>query len=331
MTASASLPDDELVRLARGGQRDAFAVLYHRYVRQVHDLAATGSPDATAAEKTTVGVFCDLLRHLHEIPADGVAATLEHHTKRRTRGHTRGTRVPTLTVGTVDGMWREIDRRWPSGDAPRRDMDTIVPITAGALVAVLFLGTLASTTRRSGVGDPDRSFEAVHLQEEPELFPTIPGPGVTAAEESTPDREATVALPTAEPTLAPSEPPSETATPVEQETEPAPTEEPDAAPEVTINSPDDGATLTSDGRDDAGAYATVTVDGVAVDDRDGPDALTYSWGSSIDGPLADAPTATVRLHVPDSELTATHVLTFSATDSAGNSRATSVTVVVTRV
>lgn len=332
MTASASSSDDELVRLARAGQRDAFAVLYHRYVRSVHALVASGSPDATAAENTTVAVFSDLLRHIHEIPPGRVAQALEQHATRRIRGHTAGAGIPPLTVGGLDRMWRELDRRWPTGDPPPRDVGTMVPITAGALAAVLVLGALASTPRRSGVPDPNRTLEAVAMRTEvtPGLLPGLPRPEVTAAD-TDPEPEPTLAVPApepspeqtvAEPTAEPTESPT---------TEPPPTEEPDTAPEVTIHSPSDGSTRMSEGEDEGGAYATFTLDGAAVDDRDTPDALVYSWTSSIDGPLASAPTATVRLHVPDGELTASHILTFSATDTAGNTASTSVHVVVTRV
>lgn len=332
MTPPATLSDDELVRLARSGQRNAFAVLYHRYVAQVHALVGAGSTDAASTEATTVAVFCDLLRHVSEMDPGRVPETLEHHAIRRIRGHSLRARAPSLTVGGVDRMWREIDRRWPSGDEPRRDVGNIVPITAGALVAVLFLGALGSTSRRGGVPDPHRSFQAAAVPdgvgEDPGLLPGLPGPLVTPADDDTADGVATVTLPsepaseapTAEPTVAPG-----------AEPEPSPTEQPDAAPEVTITSPSDGSTLRSDGQDDAGSYATVVVEGVAVDDHDPADALTYGWASSIDGPLAGAPAATVRLYVPDGQLTATHVLTFSVTDTAGNSASRSVTVVVTRV
>lgn len=332
MTSPASLPDVELVRLARAGQRNAFAVLYHRYVRQVHALVASGSADATAAEATTVAVFCDFLRHLEEMDPRQVTATLQQHATRRIRGHTGRPGIPPLTVGGLDRMWREIDRRWPTGDPPRRDVGTMVPITAGALVAVLVLGALASTPRRSGVPDPNRSLEAIAVQTEvtPDLLPGLPRPRVTAADTEL-EPEPTLAAPTTDPSPAPTvdEPTDE---PTEAPTTEAPvTEEPDAAPEVTIHSPRDGSTRMSEGEDEVGAYATVTLDGAATDDRDAADVLVYSWTSSVDGPLASSPAATVRLHVPDGQLTASHVLTFSATDTAGNTSSASVTVVVTRV
>lgn len=332
VTAPASLPDDELVRRARAGRRDAFAVLYHRYVRQVHALVGSGSPDAAAAEATTVAVFCDLLRHLSEVAPDRVTEMLEHHAQRRIRGRPARTGVPPLTVGALDRMWREIDRRWPTGDAARRDGGTMVPITAGALVAVLFLGTLASTSRQGGVPDPNRSFEATAVRDDvgQGLLPGLPRPRVTAGDEG-PAADPTVAMsgePTSEPTTTgPPEPVGTEDVPTEE----APTEEPDAAPTIAIRSPSDGSTRRSDGQDERGPYATVVLDGVAVDDRDPADALAYAWTSSIDGVLADTPSATARLHVPDGQLTASHLITFSATDSAGNSVSTSVTVVVTRV
>lgn len=331
MTTAASLSDDELVRLARAGRRDAFAVLYHRYVRQVHALVGSGSPDATAAEATTVAVFSDLLRHLHDSGTERVADTLQRHATRRISGHTARANVPALTVGGLDRMWRELDRRWPTGEPPRRDVGTIVPITAGALAAVLVLGTLASTSRRGGVPDPNRSFEATAVDDDvaPGLLPGLPQPRMTLADDATPDPEPTFAAPTAEaaaePTTEPTEEPTDTAT------EEAPTEAPDAAPEVTIHAPGDGSTRMSDGQDEAGAFATVDLDGAAVDDRDPTDALAYAWTSSVDGHLADAPTATVRLHVPDGQLTARHVLTLTVTDTAGNATSSSVAVVVTRV
>lgn len=332
MTASASLPDVELVRLARAGQRDAFAVLYHRYVRQVHALVASGSADTTAAETTTVAVFCDLLRHIGEMDPSQVATTLQQHATRRIRGHVGGPGIPPLTVGGLDRMWREVDRRWPSGDAPPRDVGTMVPITVGALAAVLVLGALASSPRRSGIPDPNRSLEAIAVQTEvaPDLLPGLPRPQVTVVD-TEPEPEPTLAAPTSDPSpeptvVGPTDEPTEGPT-----TEAPPTEEPDAAPEVTINSPRDGSTRMSEGEDEAGAYATVTVDGAAADDRDPAEALVYSWTSSVDGGLASSPIATVRLHVPEGQLTASHVLTFSATDSAGNTSSTSVTVVVTRV
>ncbi|MBW3620715.1 MAG: hypothetical protein KY461_10760 [Actinobacteria bacterium] len=332
MTTPASLPDAELVRLARAGQRNAFAVLYHRYVRQVHALVTSGSADATAAETTTVAVFCDLLRHLEELDPAHVAPVLQQHASRRIRGHAGGPGIPPLTVGALDRMWREIDRRWPSGDAPRRDVGTMVPITAGALAAVMVLAALASTPRRSGVPDPNRSLEAIAVQTEvaPDLLPGLPGPRVTAADtdaEPEPTAAAPTTAPSPDPTVAaPTEEPTEAPT-----TEQPPSEEPDRAPEVTIHSPTDGSTRVSEGEDERGAYATVTLDGAATDDRDPAEALAYSWTSSLEGALATTPGATVRLHVPEGQLTASHVLTFSVTDSTGNTASSSVTVVVTRV
>lgn len=330
MTSLASLSDDELVRRARAGRRDAFAVLYHRYVRQVHGLVGSGSADAAAAEATTVAVFCDLLRHLSEVGPDRVTDTLEHHARRRLRGRPARSGVPPLTVGALDRMWREIDRRWPTGDVTRREVGTMVPITAGALVAVLFLGTLASTSRQGGVPDPDRSFEATAVRDDvgQGLLPGLPRSRVTPADEDGPDTaivmpaESSPEPTETEPTTGPTEPVA---------TEEAPTEEPDAAPVITIRSPSDGSTHRSDGEDGQGRYATVVLDGVAVDDRDPAEALSYAWTSSLEGGLADTPSATARLHVPDGQLTASHVITFSATDSAGNTVSTSVTVVVTRV
>lgn len=329
MTALASLPDAELVRLARRGRRDAFAVLYHRHVGRVYDVVRSGSADAAIARGTTVAVFSDLMRHLGDVDPTLVGVALEQRAARRVRGHAAG-RVPGLTVGAVDAMWRELDRRWPSGEPPRKDVGTMVPVTAGALVAVMVLGTLASTSRRGGVPDPSRTFEAVAFQDAP-VLPGLPRPRVTPAgselPEPVPEPTATVALPEPEPTAEP----TSDATDGPSEPPATETEEPDAAPEVTIRSPADGSTRMSDGEDEGGAYATVELDGVAVDDRDAADALTYSWTSSIDGVLGSSPSGTARLHVPDGQLTATHRITFSATDTAGNTATTSVNVVVTRV
>jgi hypothetical protein len=330
VTAPASLPDDELVRLARTGRRDAFAVLFHRHVHRIHGTVAAASPDAVAARTTAVGVFSDLMRHLADTDPARVGAALDQHAARRIRGRRGSGAAPPLTVGALDEMWRELDRRWPDGEPPRRDVSTIVPVTVGALVAVVVLGALASTSRRSGIPDPSRSFEAVGVNEEGSAFlAELPRPTETATAVGSP-------LPSPSPTAAPPPPeptPEPTVEPTSEPDGPDPTETqfPDEPPEVEIRSPADRSTRVTDGEDEQGAYATVVLDGTASDDRDPPEFLAYAWSSSIGGGLADAATATVRLYVPDGQLTATHALTFTVTDTAGNAGTDTVTVVVTRV
>lgn len=334
MITAPALPDDELVARARAGHRNAFAVLYHRHVQRVHGMAAAGSADAVTAQTITVGAFCDLLRHLHEVEPSRVGSTLDAYATRRLRGHRPAVRPAPLTVGVIDAMWRELDRRWPDGEPPRRDVGSIVPVTAGALVAVLVLAALASTSRRGGVPDPSRSFEAVAVQTDaPTLFPALPRPAdtVSASEAETPapfPSETTPAT-AVEPSPAPtSEAPVEPAEPPPTETS---TEAPDAAPTVEIVSPANGSTLSTDGEDERGAFATVALEALVADDRDPPETVAVSWTSSLDGALAVGASATARLYVPDGQLTASHAVTVTATDAAGNTATDTVTVLVTRV
>ncbi len=309
MTPYASLPDAELVPLARAGERPAFAVLFHRHVGAVYDTIRTSAPDGTVARRLTVAAFSDALRHLDRLDPEQVRDALIELGRRRAAGHTPGAGVPALTVGAVDAIWRELDARWPTGEPPRREPGLTAAVTIGALVAVLILGAMAASSPRSGTPDPGRTFEAASLDPEPTeptdgLVVGLPRPRETDAEAGpSPDATEATAEPTATPTAT--EPTPE---PTATEPTPAPTatEEPDAAPEVTISSPNDGETRGSEGTDEQGAYATFTLDGAATDDRDPPEALGYSWTSSIDGALLDGPSGSVRLHVPEGALTAQH-------------------------
>lgn len=349
VSAYAHLPDDELVRLTRHGDRGAFAVLYHRHVRQVYATVAGSVSDGTVARGLTVAAFSDALRHLDQLDTARVGATLQQLARRRAAGHTRGTNVPALNIGAVDAMWRELDQRWPSGEPPRKDPGAIVPITAGALIAVLVLGAMLASSRRSGTPDPTRTFDAVALSDDANgsgagFLPTLPPPPVVSPTDDDPDdgsasEEPAVVAPTTEPspTATPSPvAPTPTAEPTpggepSPDPEASPDAETDEPPEVSIISPEDGETRTSDGSDDQGAYATVVVSGVATDDRDPAESLDHTWTSSIDGVLLRAASGEVRLHVPPEQLAATHQLTFTVTDTGGNTNSASVTVTVTRV
>ena len=332
MTVYAALRDDELVGLARGGDRTAFAVLYHRHVQRVYATISTSVSDGTVARGLTVAAFSDAMRRLDQLDPERVDGALIHLAERRASGHTPGGRVPALTVGAVDAMWRELDRRWPSGDPPRREPGLTVAVTAGALVATLVLGAMAASGRRGGAPDTTRTFAAEALAEEPDvggdLLPALPRPRETV-EVVTPTASPT-ATPTPSPTPSPTPAPTVAPSP-EPEVSPSPTEEPDQAPEVSITSPGDGETRTSEGEDEQGAYATFSLAGAASDDRDPAEALSYSWTSSLDGQVLTGPSGSVRLHVPEGQLTASHRLVLTVTDSAGNVGTDEVTVVVTRV
>lgn len=335
--ASTVEPDGVLVQRAIAGDRAAFAILYHRHVRLVYETVRTSAPDATAARSLTVAAFCHVMRHLDELEPGRFGEAVLHVARRRAAGHTPGAAVPALTVGAVDEMWRELDRRWPTGDAPPRDASDLVPVTAGVLIAVLILGGLVSTSRRgAGVPDTTQTFAAVAVSDEarlPDVDPDLPRP---------PARDPVVVVPTSAPP-----PPSPTPSPTPTEPEPsgspteaAPTEEPadpqepeptDEAPQAAITSPSDGEARNSEGTDDAGAYAVFQLAGTGSDDRDPADALSYRWDSSIEGTVLTAASGSVRLHVPDGQLTASHRLTLTVTDGAGNTATDTVTVIVTRV
>lgn len=327
MTTYAPLPDDELVRLARVGDRRAFAILYHRLVQRVYATARASAPDGTVARTVTVATFGDLMRHLATVEPAEVREAVEELARRRAAGHTPGPDVPPLTVGAVDAMWRELDRRWPTGQPPGREPGLTVAITVGTLVATLVLGALGASSPRRGTPDPSRTFEAVAVDGgDVDLLPALPRP----PEVVVPSRDARPS-PTPSPSPEPTpEAPSPEPSPEPTETTASP-EAPDQAPVVTISSPRDGETRVTDGRDERGAYATFLLDASAEDDRDAADELTYTWVSDLDGTVLTTRSGTARLYVPEGQLTAQHELRLTVTDTAGNVGSDTVTVVITHV
>lgn len=93
-------------------------------------------------------------------------------------------------------------------------------------------------------------------------------------------------------------------------------------PDVTIEAPADGST----------AYEGegVTLAGVAVDAEDPPEALTWEWVSSVDGPLslAGGLDAAGRIEGIAFLTAGNHVLTFAATDTDGKIGSDSVALTV---
>lgn len=342
MSTHAPLPDDELVRLAANGDRAAFAVLYHRHVAAVHRQLAGAAPDAPALTALIVQVFSDAMRHLDELgqrSSEDVGATLAAIARRRAAGRRGGGHVAALTVGTVDRAWRELDRRWPDGNPPADPPTWWPAIAAGATAGVLVLAIMFALTPEPNVpGGPSAELAAEPLlaasedgdeglvlprpRETVDLSTIAPTPAITPSpaplESETEDEP--------EPTPTPTTP-SPTPTP---EPTPSPTEDVDEAPVVAISSPSDGSTLVTEGEDEGGAYATVTLAGSATDDRDAADALTYSWTSDLEGALLTGTSGTARLHVPEGQLTASHAITLTVTDSAGNVGSDTVRVIVTR-
>ena len=87
------------------------------------------------------------------------------------------------------------------------------------------------------------------------------------------------------------------------------------APTVTIASPSDGASFTTND--------TVAFSGSATDLEDGDVSASLAWSSSIDGPLGNGASVNAKLSA------GTHTITATATDSGGLSSSRSVTVTVT--
>lgn len=342
MSTHASLPDDELVRLAAAGDRAAFAVLFHRHVAAVHRTVGAAATDASSVRDLIVAVFVDAMRNLDELATrspEDVGATLVAIAQRRTAGRRSAGRLTALTVGAIDAAWRELDRRWPDGELPTPAPTWWPSLAVGATAGVLVLAALFAMTPepRSETG-PGLELAAEPVVEQSETTDDgviLPRPRETVDLSTisptprpiTPSPSPIAPEPSPEPTGGESPTPSPTPT----ET-PTPTEEPppDQAPDVTISSPQNGATVVTEGTDDRGAYATVSLAGSATDDRDDAESLAYSWLSDIDGGILQGPAGTARLHVPDGQLTATHTVTLMVTDSAGNVGRATVRVIVTR-
>jgi RNA polymerase sigma-70 factor, ECF subfamily len=91
-------PDDELVRRAKSGEREAFAEIYHRYHAVVYRFARMMSGSAAIGEDVTQETFTVFLRELHRYEPKcsristylyGVARNLTRSALRRNRRFVR--------------------------------------------------------------------------------------------------------------------------------------------------------------------------------------------------------------------------------------------------
>ena len=106
----------------------------------------------------------------------------------------------------------------------------------------------------------------------------------------------------------------------------------DLPPEPRISAPHDGAVILVDAMDGLGWYANVTLRGTAPDAEDGPlTGAALVWSDSVNGApaveLGTGTTLSVRLR-SDAGGSATHAITLTATDSAGNVETHTVTIYV---
>lgn len=237
--------------------------------------------------------------------------------------------VPAAT-GVKDEIWRNLDRAWPTGKPPSL-LDTWrhVAVVVGAvlLIAVLPIGLVLGFAGDGSAApvaiDP---LTASPVDRTPEAATSFGvGPGLLLPPPPQYEPPAATEPPTAEPTE------TDTGTP-----------EPGIPPVVIISQPIEGALLAANGRDGSGPYAAVTLEGAADDPDSSPDSLAYAWSSDIDGPLADAPAGSARLHVSDyagqcgalldpllgKTAETTHLVTLTVTDETGavGQRAVHVTV-----
>lgn len=94
MTAA---PEHDLVRAARGGDRDAFGALYRRYARMVHGVLLTRVP-RHAVDDLVQDVFLQALGRLHTLrDAAAFPGWLAAIARNRAVDHLRGSR-PTVEV-----------------------------------------------------------------------------------------------------------------------------------------------------------------------------------------------------------------------------------------
>ncbi len=129
-------PDAELLERARAGSAPAFAVLLHRHGPAVRAVVAD-DPDATGA------VIATFVRAMRQLPgsADGDPRRQLIELARTEVDHPRAPE-PTVALDPdeLDGIWAELDLRWPNGRVPRH-----LPRWVGWSASILALAALAVT------------------------------------------------------------------------------------------------------------------------------------------------------------------------------------------
>ena len=169
MAAPSSLhdePDDELVRRAQSGEREAFAEIYHRYHAVVYRFARMMSGSSAIGEDVTQETFTVFLRDLHRYEPKcsristylyGVARNLTRSALRRSRRFVRldviGEREPVANSDPASSFERSEERgqlRRVIADLPSRFREVLILCAIHGLsyadVAAI-LGTPVGTVR----------------------------------------------------------------------------------------------------------------------------------------------------------------------------------------
>lgn len=132
----AARSDAELVELAQDGSAPAFAVLLHRHGAAVREVV-TDEADPTGA---VVATYLTAMRHLGQrTPTTPVRPwLLELATDEARHPRPASDAPPALDADELDGIWAELDVRWPDGRTPRT-----VPAWLGWSALVVVLASLA--------------------------------------------------------------------------------------------------------------------------------------------------------------------------------------------
>ncbi|MFW5933860.1 MAG: RNA polymerase sigma factor [Actinomycetota bacterium] len=133
----ATRSDAELVRRAQEGMATAFAALVHRHAPAVRATVAS----AADPEAAVVATFSSAMRGLdHRDPDEPVAPWFIELASQQVSDPAPVTAdaAPPMDPDELDRIWRELDRRWPSGRRPRRPPRWLIRgIGALALLAAL--------------------------------------------------------------------------------------------------------------------------------------------------------------------------------------------------
>lgn len=111
--------DAELVRRAQEGMATAFAALVHRHAPAVRARVAS----ADDPEAAVIATFSTAMRALeHRDPDEPVGPWLTELAGGQVSDPVPVTAeaAPPMDPDELDRVWRELDRRWPTGRPPRR-------------------------------------------------------------------------------------------------------------------------------------------------------------------------------------------------------------------
>jgi hypothetical protein len=149
--------DAELVELAQDGSAPAFAVLVHRHAPAV--LAATA--DAEDPQRATRDVFVRAMRELPDRdPKQPVGPWL---TELAGRPAPWTTAEEEVAPARVDELWRELDRRWPDGRAPRRSRRVLRRVTVAVAAVAIGVAVPAAVL----TADPTEDEDVTELRAQP--------------------------------------------------------------------------------------------------------------------------------------------------------------------